>query len=179
MIRRAGAPRFSPRLLIVLALVLGVTIGVASLRELPVGETAASDVAGNHPGDLVAVAKSAGPAASDEGARQVPGLSPGTAGMQVALDPETGEFGMPTPAQRRELSLDLERDLSHSDEGLQVEYRADGARHVNLEGRFQSFSVARIRDDGSVDFQCVQGEGEAQRLLHRSPPAPGDALPEE
>jgi hypothetical protein len=99
--------------------------------------------------------------------------------MKVAIDPETGELGMPTAAQRRELAPGLERDLTYSDEGLVVEHRADGSRHVNLEGRFQSYSVARLRDDGTIDYQCVQGEGEAHRLLHQCPPSTGDALPEE
>jgi hypothetical protein len=105
--------------------------------------------------------------------------SPGTAGLQVFLDPETGELGPATAEQRRTLIPQMERDLSYSDEGLQVITRADGSRHVHLEGRFQSYSVARMREDGSLETQCVQGEEAAHRLLQESPPSTGPAPPEE
>ncbi len=181
MTRTAGARRVSPRALIVLALVLGMAIGVVAFSGLPVSEVPGASVGERNPEESGALEKS--PATTEiaaAGKSMTPvreGLTPGAAGMQVALDPETGEFGLPTATQRRELSPDMERDLSYSDEGLQVEYRADGSRHVNLEGRFQNHSVAHLRDDGTVDIQCVQGE--AHHLLHQCPPATGDALPEE
>ena len=181
MTRTAGARRLSPRLLIVSALVLGMAIGVAAFSGLPVSEVPVASVGECDPEERGALEES--PATTEVAARgkSVTPLNtdptPGTVGMQVALDPETGEFGLPTATQRRELSPDLERDLSYSDEGLQVEYRADGSRHVNLEGRFQNHSVAHLREDGSVDIQCVQGE--AHHLLHQCPPVTGDALPEE
>jgi hypothetical protein len=166
-------------LLIALSLVLGMAIGVAAFSGLPVSDppvTAEHDLdESSAPEKMTASTglapggESVTPATAD--------LPPGSAGMQVALDPETGEFGMPSAAQRRELTPDQERNLSYSDEGLQVEYRADGSRHVNLEGRFQNHSVAHLRDDGSVDIQCVQGE--EHDLLHQCSPTAGEALPEE
>jgi hypothetical protein len=181
MTRTAGARRISPRLLIVFSLVLGMAIGVVAFSGLPVSEVPGAGVGARNPDESEALDDS--PATTDVatgGESMTPGdtgLTPGAAGMQVALDPETGEFGLPTATQHRELSSDLERDLSYSDEGLQVEYRADGSRHVNLEGRFQNHSVAHLQEDGSVDIQCVQGE--EHDLLHQCPPATGDALPEE
>ena len=167
MTRPAGAPGVSPRLLIVLALVVGTAVGVAAFS--PVRENPQLPVMASNPEDAASVKNKAAVENTTSEPDTDIGSAPGTAGMQVAIDPETGELGMPTAAQRRELAPDLERDLSYSDEGLSVEDRADGSRHVNLEGRFQSYSVARLRDDGSVEMQCVQGEGEAHRLLHECP----------
>lgn len=179
MTRNAGARRASPRLLIALALVLGTAIGVAAFSELPWGGTRATAEhrldSSPETEELDATTDVA--AGGQDTPTTIPVPPPGTAGMRVALDPETGELGLPTDTQRRELSPDLESNLSYSDEGLQVEHRADGSRHVNLEGRFQNHSIAHLREDGSVEIQCVHGD--AERHLHECSPATGDVLPEE
>jgi hypothetical protein len=45
--------------------------------------------------------------------------------------------------------------LNKSSEGLVEEHNADGSVEMDLQGRFQSVTVARINKDGSVTQSCV------------------------
>lgn len=92
------------------------------------------------------------------------GLAPGSAAMRAVINPETGELeisaGMPA------LTLDpaTKQALSRSDEGLTPVYHPDGSVSVNLQGRFQSASVARVDDQGKV-IVCTEHAEEACSVL--------------
>jgi len=101
--------------------------------------------------------------------------APGSAGMIVALDPETGTFGMPTPEQARELEEQMKASLSHSDEGLEFIDHPDGSTSVDLQGRFQNMSIAHIGPDGRVHTTCVDDHDAARKALD---PATAPAGPE-
>jgi hypothetical protein len=76
-----------------------------------------------------------------------------TAGVRVAIDPETGTR-VPAPAMCPEVSSKLHDALSQSAEGLTIVHRPDGSKHVNLEGRFSSGIWASVTPNG-VQHSCV------------------------
>lgn len=95
------------------------------------------------------------------------------AGMIVGKDPETGRIGKPTPAQRAEIERGAalaSPALDRSGEGLTVVHRADGSKMVDLQGRFQEYTVVRIGPDGKKTQVCVQGP-EVEAALAGSPAA--------
>ena len=91
--------------------------------------------------------------------------APGTAGMVVALDPETGTFGLPTAEQAKAFEEQMKASLNHSDVGLEFVHHPDGSTSVDLQGRFQSMSIAHIGPDGSVHTTCVDDHGAAKNAL--------------
>lgn len=100
----------------------------------------------------------------------------GMMGMIVAIDPETGMLGLPTAeqsaalARTATLSRAEEEMLSRSSVGLREFRLADGTVGLDLGGRFQEFSVARIGADGRVTFDCLSDLAAVRRAL--AAPAP-------
>lgn len=82
------------------------------------------------------------------------------AALRVAVDPETGELGLPSPEQMQEL---VPPAASTGD--LVVETRPDGSKHVSLRGRFLDYSVVRVGDDGRLERGCVQGTDAARQFV--------------
>lgn len=89
--------------------------------------------------------------------------TPGSAALRAYIDTETGELTQGHAAARPD--LELEQALSRSTEGLVEVHRPDGSVHVNLEGRFQSASVARLNRDGTVETTCVETPVQAEAFL--------------
>lgn len=83
-------------------------------------------------------------------------VSPFVYGMRVWIDPETGRIRQPTNAERTAVAerLSEEQRLNKSDQGLIVEYRKDGSRYVNLEGRFMHSLVLTRNADGTLTANC-------------------------
>lgn len=96
---------------------------------------------------------------------------PGLMGMVVAIDPETGLLAMPTPEQLASLdrtatlSRAEEEMLSRSSAGLREFRLADGTVGLDLGGRFQEFSVARLGPNGRVVFDCASDLDAVRRML--------------
>ncbi len=129
------------------------------------------------------VRAAAPPAPADACAPQRPQpFLPGFMGMVVAIDPETGMLAMPTPEQlttlgrTATLSRAEEDMLSRSSAGLREFRLADGTVGLDLAGRFQEFSVARIGTNGRVVFDCTSDLAALLRMLASGPvpivPAP-------
>ena len=97
---------------------------------------------------------------------------PGMAGMIVVLDPETGAIGMPSARQADALMRTEENMLSRSTEGLTAQYLPDGTVFLDLQGRFQEFSVARIGEDGRVIFECLSNADAVRQALRAPLPRP-------
>jgi hypothetical protein len=76
-------------------------------------------------------------------------MMPGQSAMRATIDPETGVLGVATGAG---LVLDgeIQESLRRDTDGLDRVVHPDGSVSVNLQGRFQSASVARIGEDGTV-----------------------------
>ncbi len=99
------------------------------------------------------VPPAAPPQASQE---QKPQAAPGAAqaGMLVVVDPETKELRAPVGNEAAELLKGVPA-LNQSSEGLKKVRLPDGSYMMNLEGRFQEFSVVRRSADGGLAPACV------------------------
>jgi hypothetical protein len=97
--------------------------------------------------------------------------TPGTAALRASIDPETGKLVLghqPTSKADPE----LQNMLSRSTEGLVPVQHPDGSVSVNLQGRFQSASVARIDSSGKLHTTCVDSAENADAACrHLSSPA--------
>lgn len=96
--------------------------------------------------------------------------SPGTAGMRVYLDPETGDVSSEVdPNAVIELDAELENALRHDSEGLETVRHADGAESLNLEGRYQEASVVRIDANGKAVI-CTDNVANLEKTLTDTTP---------
>ena len=77
------------------------------------------------------------------------------AGRDVQVDSQTGEIQKLTPEEAAKLAAELKPMLNKSSEGLVEVQHPDGSLSMDLEGRFQNVTVARINKDGSVSQSCV------------------------
>lgn len=66
-----------------------------------------------------------------------------------------GQIRPLTPDEAKKLAEGLNPMLNKSSEGLVEEHNADGSVEMDLQGRFQSVTVARVNKDGSVTQSCV------------------------
>jgi hypothetical protein len=87
----------------------------------------------------------------------------GTAGRVVALDPETGQLGAPSPEQLEQLralrAAPGIAEVSRSQEGLVETRLTDGTVILDLDGRFQDHVVARIDRNGRLIYGCIHDDG--------------------
>ena len=89
---------------------------------------------------------------------------PGAGGSIVAIDPETGQLGAPSPEQMRALrQTGGDLAVSRTDEGLRETVLANGTVIVDLDGRFEDYLVARVDRTGRLVHGCVHG---VQGLAH-------------
>jgi hypothetical protein len=81
---------------------------------------------------------------------------PGAGGSIVAIDPETGQLGAPSPEQMRALEQ-AGRDLavSRTGEGLRETVLPNGTVIVDLDGRFEEHVVARVDRTGRLVQGCI------------------------
>lgn len=91
------------------------------------------------------------------------------AGQSVAVDPQTGKLRPPTPEEARQLGTALKKYLNRSSQGLTVKTHPNGTQSVDLQGRFQSVSLAKVNADGSASEKCVTSMQEAEQFLQSSP----------
>lgn len=81
-------------------------------------------------------------------------VSPGTAGVRVYLDPETGEV-LDRPTEQLTERL-LDQRLSTHSRDLLEEALPEGGYKVDLRGRFQSAVVATIDPEtDEVEIDCI------------------------
>ncbi|MEK6337626.1 MAG: hypothetical protein AABM67_22120 [Acidobacteriota bacterium] len=76
-------------------------------------------------------------------------------GQEVHVDSQTGEIQQLTPEEAAKLAAELKPMLNKSSEGLVEVQHPDDSVSMDLEGRFQNVTVARINKDGSVSQSCV------------------------
>jgi hypothetical protein len=96
------------------------------------------------------------------------GIVPGSAGMVIAIDPETGDVGMPTPEQLADLKLNENEAVMHEDAGLLQVQHADGHWSMDLQGRYQEYAVIRKAADGTTTIGCVDHPANADHV-HPAP----------
>jgi hypothetical protein len=77
------------------------------------------------------------------------------AGQDPHVVGQDGEIQPLTPQEAEKLAEGLKPMLNQSTEGLVQVQHSDGSVSVDLEGRFQSVTVARVNKDGSISQSCV------------------------
>lgn len=115
---------------------------------------------------------------SSEG--QSPQNTAPSGGLKVVKDPETGKLRGPDRAEAAKLGGP---SMNRSIEGLRPERRPNGVNLVDLQGRFQSYTVATRKENGGIEIECQNtapshthaehGEGTKSRLA--DPDAPKDS----
>lgn len=78
-----------------------------------------------------------------------------SAGMQIAIDPVTGQYRQPTPEEAMILAEGLKSILNDSSEGLDEIAMPEGGFAVDLEDRFQNVFVAFLQPEGDVTHDCL------------------------
>lgn len=101
------------------------------------------------------------------------------AGQDVQVDGQTGRIKELTPEEAQRLATGLKQLVNKSDKGLSQVHHNDGSVSVNLEGRYQSVTLARVNDDGTVSQSCVDNPRAAAaffginpRLIENAPETP-------
>ena len=161
---RSAAGKTAPTVSTATEAVCPAEPGCMDRPECAPSKAAVSDACCSAPQDAAAKSAAAGSEGAS-GAAAVPGASPAIAGMMIALDPESGQYGMPSPEQIAELSAADKQAVSHSGEGLVEVRHPDGFVSIDLQGRFQEYSVAKIDVDGKPQIGCGNDPAAALRAL--------------
>lgn len=82
-------------------------------------------------------------------------MTVGVAGQDVQVNSQNGQIKPLTQAEAQKLAAGVKQMVNQSTEGLVQVRHADGSVSMDLEGRFQNVTVARINKDGSVSQSCV------------------------
>ncbi|MFT3913766.1 MAG: hypothetical protein QM704_06560 [Anaeromyxobacteraceae bacterium] len=133
-----------------------VPLAATALAALLLASPALAQHAGKH--DAASKAKDADEAAD------------GPAAQAAAVDPSTGKLRALTPEEARALVEAMAPNLSQTTEGLREVQHTGGAVSVDLEGRFESATVAKLATGGNVETRCVTTKAEAEQFL--APPKP-------
>ena len=161
---RRTATHVSPLLIAgaaVAALVV-VALGLSAMRPAaaPAKAAAVPPPAATMP---VAIAQPAPPAPIAARAAEAPVATAarmpepvGSAGMRVAIDPETGMLTAPTTGEA----------FSQSDERLTETTLPDGSVMVDLDGRYQEYSVMTRDAAGKLQVRCVHDPAKALDPKH-------------
>ena len=96
------------------------------------------------------------------------------AGQDVEVDGQTGQIKALTPEEAQRLAAGLKQMINQSTEGLEQVHHADGSVSMDLEGRFQNVSVAKVNEDGSITQSCVDNPEAAGAFfgIEAAPPEP-------
>lgn len=86
------------------------------------------------------------------------------AGMVVARDPETGELGLPSPEQMKAIGQRRAEVMRNTPEGFTEIRRPDGSVGLMLNGKLQSYSIARVGADGNPTTQCFTASSDSAAL---------------
>lgn len=95
---------------------------------------------------------------------KVAATSPSTSGSvhQSHLQgQETDQMNQLTPEEAQKLAEGLRDKLNQSTDDLVQVRHQDGSVSMDLQGRFQNVTVARINKDGSISQACVDNPGAA------------------
>lgn len=86
-------------------------------------------------------------------------------GQDIQIDTQSGEIKPLTPEEARKLADGLAPMLDNSTDGLEQKLHSDGSVSMDLEGRFQNVTVARINKDGTVAQSCVDNPRAAAKFF--------------
>ncbi len=83
------------------------------------------------------------------------------AGQDVQVDSQTGRMKELTPEEAQKMAAGLKQMVNRSTDGLVQVQHPDGSVSMDLEGRFQDVTVARVNKDGTVSQSCVNNPAAA------------------
>ena len=89
--------------------------------------------------------------------------------QDIHLDKQTGELKPLTPEEAQKLAEGLAPMLDDSADGLVQVKLADGSVSMDLEGRFQNVTVARVTADGTIEQSCVDNPRAAAKFFRIDP----------
>ncbi len=93
-------------------------------------------------------------------------------GMQVAIDPVTGQLRAPNAEEARILTAALRLTLNDSSDGLQGVRLANGAEMLPLEGRYMNVFIALMHPEGGLQTECVSNADQAAAVVAAAVKAP-------
>lgn len=76
-------------------------------------------------------------------------------GLRAFIDPITGQLRQPTAEETAASAATSRVARNKSIEGLEVEYRKDGSKFVDLQGRFMHSLRVTRNADGTSSFTCT------------------------
>ena len=91
------------------------------------------------------------------------------AGQDVQVDPQTGQMKSLTPEEARLMADGMKRMLNKSSDGLVQVQHTDGSVSMDLQGRFQNVTVARVEGDGTVTQSCIDQPQQAASFFGIDP----------
>ncbi len=89
--------------------------------------------------------------------------------QDIQVNPQTGEMKPLTQEEAQRLANDLAPMLDTSTDGLTQVRHADGSVSMDLQGRFQNVTVARINADGAIEQSCVDNPRAAAKFFRIDP----------
>lgn len=91
------------------------------------------------------------------------------AGQDIQVDTQTGEIKPLTPQEAQQLANGLAPMLDNSTDGLVQVHHADGSVSMDLQGRFQNVTVAKVNTDGTIEQGCVDNPRAAAKFFGIDP----------
>lgn len=89
--------------------------------------------------------------------------------QDIHINTQTGEMKPLTQDEAQRLANDLAPMLDTSTDGLTQVRHADGSVSMDLQGRFQNVTVARISADGAIEQSCVDNPRAAAKFFRIDP----------
>jgi hypothetical protein len=83
------------------------------------------------------------------------------AGLRAFVDPTTGQLRQPSPEELASVAASARLARNKSIAGLEVEYRKDGSKFVDSQGRFMHFVRVTRNPDGTTNFTCTDRDPHA------------------
>ena len=89
--------------------------------------------------------------------------------QDIHIDAQSGEIKPLTAEEAQKLANGLAPMLDDSADGLVQVKHADGSVSMDLQGRFQNVTVARINADGTMEQACVDNPRAAAKFFRIDP----------
>ncbi|REJ75802.1 MAG: hypothetical protein DWQ36_08810 [Acidobacteria bacterium] len=105
-------------------------------------------------------------------------------GMQVWIDPVTGQMRPPTPAEAAKLSAEMRKlfgarsQRGEQPQSVREQTLANGTVMLELGLGHLDFSVVHQRPDGSLEYGCVDDSHRALSFAQQGSQSPATAQPE-
>jgi hypothetical protein len=99
----------------------------------------------------------------------VPAKHVQVASQDVPVNPQTAQIRPLTQEEAERLAREIKGMLSKSTDGLPQVKHEDGSTSMDLQGRFQNVTLARVNADGTVTHSCVDSPKAAAKFLGVDP----------